>query len=339
MFIDEIDSIGSRDQLSGQNAVYQTDVINALLEEIQGIESTETVIVIGATNYLKKVDPALRRTGRLDQVIEIPLPNLDGLEQIFKHYLAAFRMRGGAIGEVETRPLAELAFGLTGADVEFFIRGAARRARRANRPMGQADLVAEVTRRPRHPDSAPRLGPDEMRRVAVHEAGHALARLVSSTQGDDLAFATIVPRLDGSLGFVASLPRETEVMTRRTMLEYLQTVLAGWAAEEIVFGPGDVGAGAGGPSDTSDLAVATRFAVLVVCQSGLGEGGSLSRTTLPTSAQESEIDALLRSAYQGALARIGENQVLFDCIVSALVEKQELSGDELRGLASGTSKT
>ncbi len=334
MFIDEIDSIGSRDQLSGQNSVYQTDVINALLEEIQGIESTETVIVIGATNYLEKVDPALRRAGRLDQVIEIPLPNLDGLQQIFEHYLAEFRLQGGSVGEVDTRSLAQLAFGLTGADIQFFIRGAARRARRADRPMDQADLVAEVTRRPRRADSAPRLGPDQMRRVAVHEAGHAVARLISSTQGDDLAFATIVPRLDGSLGFVASLPRETEVMTRRTMLEYLQTVLAGRAAEEIVFGTDDVGAGAGGPSDRSDLAVATRFAVLVVCQSGLGEGGSLLWTTQPTSAQEAQIDSLLRGAYQIALARIRDNRALFDRIVSALIEKQELSGDELRRLAS-----
>ena len=113
-----------------------------------------------------------------------------------------------------------------------------------------------------------------MRRVAVHEAGHTVARLISSTRGDDLAFATIVPRLDGSLGFVASVPSDTRVMTRRTMLEYLQTVLAGRAAEEIVFGADDVGAGAGGSSTSSDLAVATRFATLVVCQSGLGRTGA-----------------------------------------------------------------
>jgi cell division protease FtsH len=173
-----------------------------------------------------------------------------------------------------------------------------------------------------------------MHRVAVHEGGHTVARLISSTRGDDLAFATIVPRLDGSLGFVASVPTNTRVMTRRTMLEYLQTVLAGRAAEEIVFGADDVGAGAGGPSNSSDLAVATRFATLVVCQSGLGEDGSLLWTTTPTPAQEQQIEGLLRNGYRNILTRLRDNRELFDRVVAALVERQELSGNELRELAS-----
>ena len=87
--------------------------------------------------------------------------------------------------------------------------------------------------------------------------GHALARLTSSSKGDDLQFMTIMPRLDGFLGFVASVARDGNVQTRRTMIEELEVALAGRAAEEVVFGADDVGAGAGGPSSTSDLAVAT----------------------------------------------------------------------------------
>ena len=102
LFIDELDSIGSRERLDSQHSTYQTDVINALLEQIQGIQSTETVIVIGATNYPDMVDPALRRSGRLDQVIEIPLPNIDGLEQIYKYYLRGSRARVG--GSVSSMP-------------------------------------------------------------------------------------------------------------------------------------------------------------------------------------------------------------------------------------------
>ena len=160
---------------------------------------------------------------------------------------------GGEVGRVDTHALAQLTFGLTGADVESFIRGAARRARHGDRPVGQNDLVAEVTRRPRRPDSAPRLGTEEMHRVAVHEAGHAVAQLLSSNEGGNLVFATIIPRMDGTLGFVASVPADTEVFTRRTMLERLGTILAGRAAEEIVFGADDIGAGAGGPDQSSDL--------------------------------------------------------------------------------------
>ena len=138
---------------------------------------------------------------------------------------------------------------------------------------------------------------------------------------------------------MASLPRDTEVMTRRTMLEYLQTVLAGRAAEEIIFGADDVGAGAGGPSGSSDLAVATRFAMLIVCQSGLGEDSSLLWTSQPTAAQEQQIEGLLRNAYRNILTRLRDNRSLFDRVVAALFDKQELSGDELRQLASASTPT
>ena len=92
LFLDEIDGIGSRELLGGDvNATYQTDVINALLEQIQGINTADPVIVIAATNYPEKVDPALRRAGRLDQTVEIPLPNIQSLEKIFAYYLGPYR--------------------------------------------------------------------------------------------------------------------------------------------------------------------------------------------------------------------------------------------------------
>jgi len=337
LFIDEIDSIGSRENLQDRNAVYQTEVINALLEQIQGIGTTGSVIVIGATNYLDKVDPALRRAGRLDQVVEIPIPNIDGLQQIYEYYLARFQAEGGEIADVDTRALAQLTFGLTGADVESFIRGAARRARHGNRPVGQSDLVAEVTRRPRRPDSAPRLRPEELHRVAVHEAGHVVAQLLSSNEGENLVFATIIPRLDGTMGFVASVPADTEVFTRRTMLERLGMILAGRVAEEVVFGAADVGAGAGGPDQSSDLAVATRLATLIVCQSGLGDDGGLRWTTQPSAPQEGQIDDLLRKTYDVTRASLQKHRTLLDRVVQVLEQRQELSGNELRELASSSA--
>jgi ATP-dependent Zn protease len=338
LFIDELDSIGSRENLSGPSAVYQTDVINALLEEIQGIGSTDPVIVIGATNYVEKIDPALRRAGRLDQIVEIPLPNVEGLECIFGYHLSRFSASGGALAsDIDKRALAELAFGLTGADVEFFVRGAARRARRENRPVDQKDVVAEITRRPRRPDSAPRLTPAEMHRVAVHEAGHTVARLISSTHGVDLTFASIIPRLDGSLGFTAAVPTNTRVLTRQMMVEELETVLAGRAAEEVVFGADQIGGGAGGTSSSSDLAVATNLATLIVCQSGLGADGFLRWTTEPTAEQNEKINELINAAYRNIRSRLQTCRELFDRVAAALEDKQELSGKELRGLATSIS--
>ncbi len=121
LFLDEIDSIGNRETLQGHSAQYQTEVVNAMLEQVQGIVSNGSVILVGATNYPEKVDPALRRAGRLDQIVTIPLPNIDGLERIFEYHLA--QLDDATVGpDVDPRVLAVLAFGLTGADVEFFVR-------------------------------------------------------------------------------------------------------------------------------------------------------------------------------------------------------------------------
>jgi ATP-dependent Zn protease len=335
LFIDEVDSIGSREQLTGSAQQYQTEVINALLELIQGFEVEAPVVVMAATNYLDKVDPALRRPGRLDQVVQIPLPNIPSLEQIFRYYLAPYRVVDQVAADVDERLLAQLAFGLTGADVEFFVRGAARRARHDQRPISQADLSAEVTRRPRRPESVPQLGPAEMRRVAVHEAGHALAGLTSSTQGEQFTFITIVPRTDGSLGFVASVPLDEVVLTRRAMIERLEVTLAGRAAEEIVFGKGEVGLGAGGPSRSSDLAVATAIASSLVCQSGLGGDGGLQWTAAPLPRQEHQIELLLRNAYHDVRGRLADHRTMLDRIADSLVSRQEMSGAELRQLVFG----
>ena len=332
LFLDEIDSIGNRENFQGPNAQYLTEVVNAMLEEIQGVVVSESVILVAATNYLEKVDPALRRAGRLDQVVQIPLPSIDGLERIFKYHLARIAEDSRVAKDVDVRVLAVLAFGLTGADVEYFVRGAARRARHENRPIEQADLVAEVTRRPRRPDSLPQLGPDELHRVAVHEAGHTLSRLMGSSKGEDLTFVSIIPRMDGSLGFVASAPAESQVLTRRTMLEQLETALAGRAAEAVVFGRDDISTGAGGSSQQSDLAVATRTATYFVCQSGLGDDESLHWTTVPTSEQTAQVTELLRKSYDSVFARLELQRDLLVRIAEILEEKQELTGEELRRL-------
>ncbi len=169
----------------------------------------------------------------------------------------------------------------------------------------------------------------------MHEAGHSVARMISSTRGEDLTFASIIPRMDGTLGFVASVPTDTQTLTRRTLLEQLETVLAGRAAEEVVFGGDDVGTGAGG-AEGSDLAVATRLATFVVCQSGLGDGGGLQWTQSPTVDQQRQIDELLRRSYSGVLARLETHRQLLDRVAEALERKQELSKKELRALAVST---
>jgi ATP-dependent Zn protease len=335
LFLDEIDSIGNRERFEGSNAIYQTEVVNAVLEQMQGMSESEPVIVIGATNFLEKVDPALRRAGRLDQVVTLPRPSLNGLEKIFQFHLGAYRKARKVAGDVRVKRLAQLAFGLTGADVEFFVRGAARRARKERRRISQADLIAEVTRRPRHPDSVLRLTPDDMRRVAVHEAGHAIAGLRAANGTREIAYVSIVPRMDGSLGFTASVPNQGATLTRKDVRERLRTILSGRAAEEVIYGADDISLSAGG-SEASDLAVATRLATQVICSAGFGSSGALQWTAAPTANQSAEIDRLLQDAYAAAVTLLRENKTGLDRLTDALVEHQELDGVTVRRLLDAT---
>jgi cell division protease FtsH len=231
-------------------------------------------------------------------------PNVAGLEQIFAYYLAPHRKARNVERDAKVQPLA------------------------------QADLVAEVTRRPRRPDSVIRLTPEDMRRVAVHEAGHALAALMSSVGAPELAFVSIIPRMSGSLGFTASVPPEGAVMARTEVHERLRTILAGRAAEEVVYGKSNISLSSGG-GQSSDLAVATLTATNVICTSGLGTDGSLHWTSRPTSAQLKQVDALLRRTYRAAVELLRANRIALDRISAALVEHQELDGAAVRALLAG----
>ena len=326
LFIDEIDSLGSREQMAGDtNSIYQTDIINAVLEQMQGLDPTAPVFVIGATNHEDRVDPALRRSGRLDRVIRIPRPNSGALDQIFRHYLG--ELDGGVdIGpDVDSGALGGLSVGLTGADVERIVRGAARRARKAGRALSQTDVIAEITNKPRWGEGSPRLTPADVERISVHEAGHALAAFLSGTRGADIGFVTVVPRDDGTLGFVAPLPDERVHLTRRDYEDKLDVYLAGRAAEELRYGTDEVSSGAG-----SDLQSATALATRMVTRLGLGGNGRLLWADTVSAEDLAVAGAALTASYERVLARLGRNRAKLDLLAGELAARQELGGDEVR---------
>jgi len=167
----------------------------------------------------------------------------------------------------------------------------------------------------------------------VHESGHALAALSSATGAREVTYVSIVPRMDGSLGFTASTPPQGAVMTRPEVLDRLRTILAGRAAEEVVYGRELVSLSAGG-GESSDLAVATRIATSVVCTSGFGGVRSLQWTPQPTAAQMLQVDGLLSGAYRAAVRLLKDERATLDRIAAALVDKQELDGAAVQRLLS-----
>lgn len=330
MFIDELDTIGARSK-TDHNAFYQNIVINTVLQEIQGFNEKEKVIVIGATNNEELIDPAIRRAGRLDKVVNVPFPNKDALEKIYSFYLAKEDRDGSFESDIDFKNLADLSLGLTGADVELIVKGAARRARKGNTVITHKHLIDEITGKPRSENESRRISPDELKRVAVHEAGHALIQLMNKKEDSGVAFVSVVPRSNGTLGFVAKIPSEAALYTRNDYINFLEVMLAGRAAEELYFGKQEVSSGAGGDEE-SDLAKATHLAATMICKLGLGKSGALVFIHNPDKEHKKEVNKMLRSVYKTTFRKLKSNRGKLESIVNVLIDKQEISGKELTAL-------
>lgn len=322
MLVDEIDSFGSRSSDLGYARTYHTQVVNAFLEHLDGACSREGVLVIGATNDASGIDPAILRSGRLERVISIPLPDRNALAEIIRRQL------NGALPEVDLQPLADAAFDRdgTGADIEAWCRGARRTARAAGRPIHLEDLVAEIGEPP------PPLSQEARRRIAIHEAGHTIAYLACGAgvfRGASLDACRVGLGTTVSSGMQLTAP----FVTRRIMRRHLRALLAGRAAEIELLG--DVSSGAGG-SASSDLAVATQMALEAVTTSGLDEhehaviwrGSEVARGPDLLLARDSEIrervGAVLAECMADARRLVRRMRRAVEEIADALVERGSL---------------
>ncbi|MDB5533597.1 MAG: ATPase central domain protein, partial [Hyphomicrobiales bacterium] len=303
LFIDEIDTLPARGR-GKWNDDWWTAITNTLLECLDGFDRREGVVVIAACNEPSRLDPALVRSGRLDRHIEIPLPDVPSLVGILRTHL------GAELAGADLREVALAARGGTGADVERFVREARGRARRSGRPIKIQDLL-EAAR-----NGQPEWPADVRRRVAYHEAGHAIALL---------AQGLAVPKalsIGGTGGLAESDLGEMRAITRSHLEKFLVTLLAGRAAEQLTFG--EVTAGAGG-SDESDLGRATMLAARLETDYGFGEfglvcipGASSSRDLLLLDSLRSAVSATIDRAYAAALELLGRNQHALEGLATAL---------------------
>lgn len=257
LFIDEIDSFGEREQLKGHNATYSREVVNALLECLDGATDREGVIVVGATNHPDVVDAALKRPGRLDRHIAIPLPDLAARIGILRFHLV-----GDLVNE-DLTSIADRLEGASGAVLEQIVRDGRRSARVAGRPLTVADLEAGLR-------SLICLSDAAFRRVCVHEAGHLVTGVLLESETGSKALDAVVTRTPagpeaGRTHFALDAGFDR---TRGSVLAEAIVLLAGIAGERIVLGSS--GFGSGGARD-SDLAVATRLLAEAELCHGLGD--------------------------------------------------------------------
>lgn len=327
LFIDEIDAVGglSRGSPTGSEEYKQT--LNELLNQLDGFIKDENIVVIGATNLLEAIDPALRRPGRLDRVIEVPLPTKKGRTDVLGHYLKPIEDRLAADVHVET--IAERTIGFSGADLANLVNEAKLLAIRDEAEvvsMGHFDgawdkivmgLAGDLER-----------NYEQKEKTAYHEAGHALIKYIFNIP---IAKVTIVPR-GSSLGVTQSIPKYevTADYSRDEWLHQIMVSQGGFVAEKLVYGKS-------APGVCSDLAHANNIAHAMVYEWGMGErlegiAGNGFRSQNMRAFCDDEVKTILEKCLAYATTLINNNLKSLKAISSALIEAETLTGQEITDL-------
>src|ERR671938_762965 len=288
VFIDELDAVGAARTGHGFNRE-QDQTLNQLLVELDGFESREQIVVMGASNRLQDLDPALLRPGRFDRQMLVAPPDLAGREEILQVHT-----RGKPLaGDVDLPLIARQTAGLTGADLANICNEAAIFAGRQQlERIRQTDFENAMERVVAGLQQRRVVTEKEKRILAYHEAGHAL---MSHLMGDALPVqkVTIVSR-GPAIGNPLTLPAEDRYLhTKEELVDMMKIYLAGRAAEQVVFGRVTNGA-------ANDLEKATELARSMVFEYGMAETVS-SRTMRADNYALSEETKRLRDQEQARL--------------------------------------
>ncbi len=273
VFIDEIDAIGRQRGVSmGVVNDEREQTLNQLLAEMDGFENNSGVILLAATNRPEILDRALLRPGRFDRQVVLDAPDVVGREAILRVHV-----RGKPLEEdVDLRRVARVTPGMAGADLANVVNEAALLAaeRRAEK-IAEQDLHEAVEKVVAGPERrSRRLEPDEKRRVAFHESGHALVA-ARVQHAEPVQKITIVPRGHAALGYTMQLAEQEHYLrTRDELLDRIAVLMGGRAAEELVFE--DVSTGA-----HDDLRTATNIVRQMVCMFGMSERIGLAHCARP----------------------------------------------------------
>ena len=338
VFIDELDAIGrSRSAavagFSGGNDERE-QTLNQILTEMDGFDSSTGVIVIGATNRPEVLDQALLRPGRFDRRIAVQPPDRAGREAILRVHT-----RGVPLGpDVDLGRLAAGTPGMVGADLANLVNEAALLAARRNHELvTESDFTDALERIILGAERKVMISPEDRRRTAYHEAGHAVVGML--TEGaDPVRKISIIPR-GMSLGVTFSAPEGDRFnYQRRELLAKIKVALGGRAAEEIVYEEPTTGA-------ESDIQQLTEIARQMVGRWGMSNAvGPLAVIPsdgrgpfLPGASEVSqdtqklvdgEVRRIVEEAHEEVVGLLRENRPKLDSLAEALLEHETLDEDE-----------
>ena len=320
IFIDEIDVLGAKRGQTTSHMEYD-QTLNQLLVEMDGLKAAaeSSVLLIGATNRSDMLDPALTRPGRFDRIVRVDLPDKEARLQILKLHTSKKPMDEA----VDLERLAAETAGFSGAHLESLTNEAAILAWRSSHTVithkNFEDSIDKVMMGETH-DRRP--GREELKRIALHELGHAFA--AEHVRPGSVSNISILSR-GGALGYVRHNPEQDLYLETEELLRgQLVVMLAGGMAEELFEGSRSTGT-------QGDYQQAIQVALKMI-GAGMSELGIIDERLVPKAALHSVVQGILGEAESKAKAVLTEYKDKIHDVLTVLLEQEKMSGDEIRTL-------
>ena len=219
------------------------NTLNQLLVEMDGFTTDESVIVLGATNLADSLDPAIKRPGRFDRVIDVTLPTINERKEIYNVHLKKVKVNKEKTRDEYAAKLAALTPGFSGADIANVCNeGAIIAARKNIKSVGIREFEDATERVIGGVEKKLVMTLQEKKTIAYHEAGHAVAGWFFE-YSNPLLKVTVIPRSKGALGFAQYLPDENALHSKEVLIDMICVALGGRISEELFFGKVTTGAG------------------------------------------------------------------------------------------------
>jgi len=323
IFIDELDALGRARSGNGEEAGAEKDsTLNQLLVQLDGFRARDNVLVLSATNRVDVLDKALTRPGRFDKIIHVPNP-----DEETRTGIAQIHIKKKPIS-VTPAAIGEMTRGFSGAMIENLLNEASLYGIRKNLtlPVGMPviqQIADKMTMGTSMGSETSKVSEDMLRRVAVHEVGHVLAALLCEAHDNPVRVSIETPshRMVGVAVFNG--PEEGDLILPEYLNAHLLVLLAGKAAEEIVFGSSSAGC-------ISDLQSAMELTKKMLIELGMGK--QIVYPLFSEAGRErigNEILEVIEDKYVECVQMLQENRPLLDILTERLIQEKTLSIEQL----------
>ncbi len=346
VFIDEIDALAKSRANGFSSNDEREQTLNQLLVEMDGFDNEKGLIVLAATNRVDVLDPAILRPGRFDRQVPVEKPDVKGREEILRIHAKNVKLDK----DVDFESVAHGTTGFAGADLANVVNEAALLAVRNGRKKvtmedfnDAIDKVSIGLKKKSRKDNK-----KQMRLVSVHETGHALVAAFNPDH-EPVNKITVVPRSHGVGGFTQYREEGEEkfIQTRKDMMDEVDSLLGGRAAEQIILG--DISTGASNDIARAtdiikrmitDFGMSDKFKNMTLGKGVLGARGGDANLIREFSEEsqnyiDEEIARIMNERYDYVVKLLSKHKELLDYIANRLVEVETMDGKEFYEIVKG----